>query len=307
MKKLFLLLILFFNFATPVFAQDGAMMENDPNLDMASNEEAMTGFDQQEYEQPQAIVIKSDYYVGKVIEILEDDVIEIGEYRQPYQKVKVEILKGDDKGYTFEHDWQFTETNAEKQKFSVGDKVVVVKVLRDEPEYYIAEPYRLPSVIWIFVFFVILSVIFAGKKGISALLGLAFSILVIVKYILPQIVAGKDPLVVSFIGSVLILFVALYLAHGFNKRTTVALAGTSLALLITVANSAIVSHMAQLFGLGSEEALSLLQGQFKNIDSQGLFLGGVIIGTLGVLDDVTTAQTATVAEIHRANPKLGVK
>lgn len=296
--------------AFPAQAQDVANLEelqDDPNFDFAALEEAAQGFENQEFVEPEAVELESSYFRGEVKEILEDDIVVLGSFRQPYQRLRVEIISGEDEGIEFEHEWQFTETNAEKQKFAIGDKVVVVKVTGNQTQYYVAEPYRLPAVLWVFVFFVVIAILFAGKKGISALVGLAFSILVIVKFILPRIVAGNDPLLISFLGSFVILFVALYLAHGFNKRTTVALAGTSITLLLTVAISAIVSSAAQLFGLGSEEAISLLQGEFKNIDLQGLFLGGVIIGALGVLDDVTTAQSATVAEIHRANPKLGAK
>jgi len=117
---------------------------------------------------------------------------------------------------------------------------------------------------------------------------------------------GGNPLFVSLVGSMGILFFSLYLSHGFNKRTSVALVGTFITLIIATLAALVAVFSAQLFGLGSEEAISLLQGPLKNIDLQGLLLGGMIIGALGVLDDITTAQSATVEEIHRADPKLDV-
>lgn len=268
------------------------------------NDEALDSFMAQPAE---PIEIQTEYYKGEVLEILEEDVIELGTFVQPYQRVKAKIISGTDEGIEFEYDYQVTETNADKQRLKVGDKVVVVKVVGNLTEYYIAEPYRMPAILFVFGVFVLLAVLFAGKKGITALIGLGFSLLVIIRYILPQIIAGSNPVVVSLIGSFIILFVALYLAHGFNKRTTVALAGTTITLVISAIFALIAVNITKLFGLGSEEAISLLQGEFKNINLQGLFLGGIIIGALGVLDDVTTAQAATVAEIHRANPKLDAK
>ncbi len=311
MKKFFIAIIVLVSlFASPVLAQETVNLEdlqNDPTMESFTFDPDEISPDEFAFEDPQAIEFESEYFRGKVKEILEDDIITIGSFAQPYQKITVEIISGDEKGVLFEHDWQFTQSNSDRQKFEVGDKVVVVKVIGNQTQYYVAEPYRLPSVIWVFALFVLIAFLFAGKKGLSALVGLVFSIFVIIKFILPQIVAGRDPVLISVIGAFIILFVALYLAHGFNKRTHVAMVGTSVTLAISALFATFVVSFTQLFGLGSEEAISLLQGPFKDINLQGLLLGGIIIGALGVLDDVTTAQSATVAEIHRANPKLGVK
>lgn len=249
--------------------------------------------------------VETEYYKGEVKEVLDEDTIDVGGFIQPYQDVSVEIIDGPDAGDNFEHQYQLPQSATDSQKLRQGDRVVVVKVIRGEQtEFYVAEEYRLPAVLWIFVFFFALAIIFAGKKGFTAIVGLGFSLLIIVKFIVPQIADGKSPLIVSLIGSFLILLISLYLAHGYNKRTTVALTGTSITLILSALLAIGSVSFARLFGLGSEEALALLQGQFSNINLQGLLLGGIIIGALGVLDDVTTAQSATVDEIHRANPKL---
>lgn len=251
------------------------------------------------------IIPKNTYTKGVVAEILEDAILDIEGYKQPYQKVKVEITDGVDKGSFFEHEFQLPVNHRDPEKLHVGEKVVVVKVTRDgESEFYIAEKYRLPSVIWMFLGFFLLAIVFGGWKGFTSTLGLGISLIIIVSFIIPQIVAGRSPVWVSLVGGLFIMLFSLYLAHGFNKRTSVALAGTMITLFLAAGLSMLVVSFTKLFGMGSEESLSLLMGPLQNINLRGLYLGGIIIGALGVLDDITTAQSATVQEIHRADPTL---
>jgi uncharacterized membrane protein len=123
-------------------------------------------------------------------------------------------------------------------------------------------------------------------------------------FVIPRIVAGDDPMITCVIGASIIACTSLYLAHGFNKRTSVALLSTIVTLCISVVVALLYVHVAKLFGMGSEESFYLQSGLLQNIDLRGLLLGGMIIGCLGVLDDVTTAQCAAIDEISKANPKL---
>ncbi len=262
---------------------------------------------EQPEEQPQAIEIKNTYYRGKVLEIFADATLTIGGMNQPYQDVKIEIIEGPDRGHTFEYEYQLPVNHTDRQKLKKGEQVVVVKVVHDEGvDYYVSEKYRLPSVMWIIIGFFLLAICFGGWKGFSSALGLAFSLFVIVAFMIPRIVAGWSPVWVSLASGVAIMLVSLYLAHGFVKRTHIALAGTAITLVMSAILSIIVVHVVRIFGMGSEESLSLLQGQLQNINLEGLYLGGIIIGTLGVLDDITTAQSAVVDELHRANPSLPI-
>lgn len=274
---------------------------------------AMVGFapsvlaQTEEIEEPsQPIQIKNEYYRGTVTMILEDTAIDIGGFFQPYQRVDVQIVEGPDRGHTFVYDFQLPRNHKPREKLRVGEDVAVVKVVTDggEPDYYVAEKYRLPSVLWLFALFFFVVLIFAGWKGISSLFGLMFSLLIIVEFMIPRIMAGSNPVWISLLSGFAILFVSLYVAHGFRKRTTVALIGTVITLLLSAGLSLLAVWFTKVFGMGSEEAITLLQGQLQNINLRGLYLAGVIIGSLGVLDDITTAQAATVDEIHRANPML---
>lgn len=261
----------------------------------------------QEDEPLAPIEYKNTYSRGEITSILVDDILDIGGFRQPYQKAEVRIVDGPDAGYIFTHDFQLPVNHKEREKLREGEQVVVVKVMRgDEAEFYIAEKYRLPSVLLLFAGFTLLILLTAGWKGISSLVGLSFSLLVIVEFMIPKIVAGWSPVWVSLLSGFAILFVSLYMAHGFKKRTTIALVGTLITLVFSAVASIAIASFTKLFGMGSDESISLLQGQLQGLNLRGLYLAGIIIGALGVLDDITTAQAATVDEIHRANPALSI-
>ncbi len=121
---------------------------------------------------------------------------------------------------------------------------------------------------------------------------------------LPALLEGRDPLQVAIVGSAAIMFVALYLSHGVSVRTTVALFGTLVSLGLTGALAALFVAVGSFSGLVSEEAI-FLSASSAEIDLRGLLLAGILIGALGVLDDVTVTQTSAVFELHAANPRLG--
>jgi uncharacterized membrane protein len=131
--------------------------------------------------------------------------------------------------------------------------------------------------------------------------GLVLSVLVLVRFVIPSILEGNSPVMVAIVGSATILFVVIYLAHGFNPKTTTALLGTVGALALTAALSAVFVAATKLTGLSSE-ATTTLQSSLGEVPLQGLILAGMIIGALGVLDDVTVTQASSVWELHDANP-----
>jgi len=186
------------------------------------------------------------------------------------------------------------------------ETVVVRKLARADGsiEYSLAEAYRFPALLWIAVLFAGLCILLGGKKGVGSLSGLILSIGILIFFVVPKIADGADPVVTSLIGALAIASTSLFLAHGFKKRTFAAFLSTLATLAIAAGLAAIFVHAAKLFGAGSEEALFLQNGALEHVNLRGLLLGGIIIGCLGVLDDVTVAQTAVVDELRKANPSL---
>lgn len=193
----------------------------------------------------------------------------------------------------------------EKSKLKPGDKIIVAEHVNQEgTAYFFADRYRLQSIFLILGFFLILATFFARKKGAMAIVGLVVSLFIIIKWIIPPILAGGNPLLISFFGALGIAVTSIYLAHGYSQRTTLALISTLITLVLATGMSLLFVSLASLTGMGSDEAFYLELGMNETINLKGLLLGGIIIGVLGVLDDVTTAQVATVDEIHSANPRL---
>jgi YibE/F-like protein len=150
-----------------------------------------------------------------------------------------------------------------------------------------------------------LAVIAFGRwQGVRSLIGLACSFAVIVGFVVPAILRGRSPVAVALVGAMAIMLVSLYLAHGFGRKTTAAVVGTMLALGLTAALTAGFVDLAALTGLASDEALDA-SFQVGGISLRGLLLAGIILGGLGVLDDVTVSQASLVFELRRADPAAG--
>lgn len=189
----------------------------------------------------------------------------------------------------------------------VGDDIVLVVLTDpDNPalsEYNIADHQRGQPLIWLVALFAAAIVGFGRWRGLAALGGLAASFAILLTFVLPAIRGGESPLLVAVVGAALIMFVVLYLTHGVNTQTSVAVLGTLASLVLTGVLGAAATAATHLTGYGSEEATTLSFVQ-SGVDLHGLLLAGIIIGSLGVLDDVTVTQSATVTELARANPTL---
>ncbi len=255
----------------------------------------------------QPAIVPDQYYRAVVEKILEEGTFNLGgAYKQPYQKVRVKLLTGPQAGQEVDIDYGKDSEIRESQKVKVGDTIVVLQshALEGATQYFIADRYRLPAVLVMVAIFLLVTVFFGRLKGLTSILGLALSIGVLIWFVIPRIVAGANPLWTCVLGAIMIVLVSLYLAHGFNKRTSIALLSTLLTLGVSVGLASLAVQFAKLSGMGSEDAFYLQTDFLHGLDLRGLLLGGIIIGALGVLDDVTTGQAAAVDEIHNADPKL---
>jgi uncharacterized membrane protein len=189
-----------------------------------------------------------------------------------------------------------------------GDKIVVGRVGSGEADedggWYFSDYQRRGPLVALAVFFACAVVIFGRWRGLFALAGLAVTFAVLVRFILPAILIGKNPVAVAVVGSAAIMFAALYLTHGINARTTTAVLGTVGALFVTGVLAWIFVAGTHLTGMATEES-GLLAASLSGVSLRGLLLGGIVIGSLGVLDDVTVTQASAVWELHRANPEYG--
>ncbi|MFF7797630.1 YibE/F family protein [Streptomyces olivaceus] len=218
------------------------------------------------------------------------------------KRATIRVDTGDDKGRTFE---EIVQPDQSRQLHE-GQKVVVAyePSAPKDLQYSVTDiNRRLPLALLAGIF--ALAVVVVGRlRGLMALVSLAISFLLLNFFILPAILQGSNPLLVAVIGSSAIMLIALYLCHGLSARTSVAVLGTLISLLLIGVLGSLFIGWAALTG-NTDDNTGLIHGLYPSIDMSGLLLAGVIIGSLGVLDDVTVTQTSAVWELHEANPTMG--
>jgi uncharacterized membrane protein len=220
-----------------------------------------------------------------------------------YQNIKAEILSGEHSGETVSFDNDYIQLEK-------GQKFYLLKITRADDgrvTYVVSDVNRVPWIIFFVILFVVLVIIFGGVQGIRGLLSLAGGLFLIFYLLLPEIIQGTSPLLISCIVASLISIVGSYITHGFNKTTTSAVIGMVTTVIITGLLSYFAVHITTLSGLDSEEALYLTLNSRGAIDLQGLLLGSIIIGLLGVLYDSAIGQAISVEELWRADAKLSKK
>jgi uncharacterized membrane protein len=246
---------------------------------------------------------------ARVIEIIEEGDIDLGGIIQRYQIARVELLEGEYKGILMEMDYGKRQVLSNTVYLQPGDNILVTIGTRPDGVLvvYFVDFVRADSILWLAAIFVAVILTISRWKGLRSLLSMAFSLLVIIGYIIPHILAGEDPLWVSIVGSMILLGVTLYLTYGWNLKTHAAVVSMIFVLLITATLAGLFVIFTRLTGSGDENTLFLLQMLTTQINLRGLLLGGMIIGALGVLDDLVTTQASAVFELHRANESLGFR
>jgi len=248
------------------------------------------------------IGLASDRLAGEIVEATEGTCTYAGDDSSILcRRLTVKILEGPEAGaLTILPEYNLNDPR--NPQVNLGDQIV----LGYEPQtnfYFFADLDREGSLIWLFALFAVVVLAFGRLRGALALLSMALTVIVLVTFVAPTVLDGHDPLLVSVVAASAIAISGLYLTHGVNPTTTVALAGTLGALALTLALAAAFFSAAQFTGLASEEALTLplLSSEIK---MSSLILGGAVLGALGALDDVTVTQVATIAELRQQNPLL---
>ena len=201
---------------------------------------------------------------------------------------------------------EFDTTDPTGDTFRSGQRVrLSILEQAGQPTFYnIRDLERGRPMVALAVRFVLAVIAFGRWQGVRSLIGLACSFAVIVGFVVPAILRGQSPVPVALVGAMAIMLASLYLSYGVGRKTTAAVVGTALALALTGALTAGFVELAALTGLASEDALNA-SFQVGGISLQGLLLAGIILGGLGVLDDVTVSQASLVFELRRADPAAG--
>lgn len=189
------------------------------------------------------------------------------------------------------------EHEAFQRNFKIGDQLQLIEFAPGE--YYIGDFKRSTSLYFLFALFLVTVVLVAGKQGIGATFGMIFSFLVIFKLILPLILSGFSPVLAALAGITLMVPVNFATSHGFSQKTLIAAVSTILTLIFAALLGAIFTTLSSISGTSTEEVAFLSLNISENINFQGLFLAGLIISILGVLDDITISQASIVNQLSK--------
>ncbi|MFU8840586.1 MAG: YibE/F family protein [Nitriliruptoraceae bacterium] len=209
--------------------------------------------------------------------------------------LEVAVLDGPDAGTTLE----LEVTTDGFPELRVGDRVLMDRLtdVDGELRYFITDLDRLPALLWLVGLFVVVVLAVSRWHGLRSLLGLALSLAIVVRFVVPAIIAGTSPPLVAMVGAMAVMLVTLYLVHGVNEMTTSAIIGTAGALVLTIGLGSLFIDRGRITGFASDDAV-FARFAVDGLDLQGLVLAGLIIAALGVLDDVTISQASTVFALH---------
>lgn len=255
---------------------------------------------------PAATAVTGETLEGRIVEVLAEEELLIAEQTQPVQRVLVQISRGSLQGQRIEVLHGQASTLTEGTRVQRGDRVLLEHDIGpDGEQFYITDLVRWPPLLGLTLLFAAAAVAVGRWVGLRALVSMGISVLAIAGFIIPGITAGNDPLLVCTAGSLLLMTASLYLVYGWTWKTHTALAGLVISLLATALLAMLISGPAHLAGLGSEEAGFLVHISQIRLNLRGVLLGGIVVGAVGVLDDVAVNQASATFELRRANPQLG--
>jgi uncharacterized membrane protein len=246
----------------------------------------------------------ADTVTATVDTIIEEGIISLGEVDQPYQIVEVVVIDGANAGERFVIDYGTRQIRTDMIPLREGDKIMVtISRLPDgSTSAHFTDYYRGRSLLFLFLTFIAFSILVSGWKGVRSIIGIGLSLVVIIIIILPGIQQGQDPLLTSILGSFFFVSYSLYIIYGWNMKTHAAVIGSLLALVITGVLAYFFVNQTRLTGYGDENMFFISQMTQNTLNVRHLLLAGILIGTLGVLDDLVISQSSAVFELYRNNP-----
>lgn len=192
--------------------------------------------------------------------------------------------------------------------YRVGDRVELYFSPGPEGarQYAVSDWVRRPALYWLVGLFLLVSVVVGRLKVLRAFLATSACLVITVTFVIPGILAGSSPVLVSLVGVGGMLVLAIYFVHGVSWSTTAAFVGTLVAVVLTMLIGIFFSDLARLTGLGSDEALMIAAGAAQ-VNLEGLLLAGLLIGALGALTDITIVQASVVRELSHVNPGFSLR
>ena len=242
---------------------------------------------------------------GRVAQILATEELDIEGSAQYVQVLEVEITSGAMAGETVVVERGGMHVSTRSSLLKPGMRVVVERMAGPAGEqFYISSIVR-HTPLWVLaLLFVVVTVAIGRWTGLRSLIGLAFTVLVLMQFILPRILAGQGPVGTSVVGALIMMAPSAYVVYGWKGKTHAAVLGVSVSLVITWLLAALFVSWTHLTGFGDESTGFLVVATQVELNPRGLVLAGIILGTLGMLDDIAIGLSSAVFELAGANPDL---
>lgn len=238
--------------------------------------------------------------------VLDERESEVAGQTATIQSLELIVTRGARRGEVIPLDHRVYSLAGDR-RLAEGDRVYVQvdEGVDGAPVYIVSGTQRTVGLAGLAVLFVLLVLGVAQGRGARALLGMALSFAILFLYVLPRLAVGAAPVRSAFIGAAVALPFLYLTAHGLGRKTLVALVGSWVGLALTAALAVVAADLVHLTGYASDEMAFLRAAHGDGVDALGLVLAGVIIGVLGVLDDITIAQAALVEQLAQADKTLG--
>lgn len=197
-------------------------------------------------------------------------------------------------------------SESKESKFIEGNSVYITSVADEfgNEAWSITGYVREGSLILLLTIFCIIALVIGKRQGLGSLLSLGLTFVILYLWAIPKILAGSNVIVIGTITVLITLISIMYMSHGFNRKSTIAVISTVIGILIVGIFAKIFTSLTYLDGSGSEEAFLLLSQTDGAIDLSGVFFVSILIGAMGVLDDVVMSQVSSIQEIYTANRSL---
>nr|MBP9700699.1 YibE/F family protein [Candidatus Woesebacteria bacterium] len=195
------------------------------------------------------------------------------------------------------------------RKLRVGQSIVVSELVENNQSTWVLvdSHFRLPTLGMLAIVFFLLVVGIARVQGVLSIVGMVVSFAVLLAFVVPQILTGANPLFISILASMVIGAASMYLSHGINLKSHIAFGSIIVTLTVVTLLSSFVLQISGMQGTGSEEAVFLQIDPANKVNLQGLLLAGIVLGTLGILDDICIAQVSVIKELIQAKPSIQFK
>ena len=251
----------------------------------------------------QAVAAVSQTFKARVVQVVDEKTVIVDDETVIQHNLKLIGLTGNLKNKEFFVDEIGQPATGGRNVYKTGNEVIVQQAFDENGTavYEITDYVRTAKVLWLVAAFVISLLIVGRWKGLRSILSLVLTFLVLIKYVVPQILDGADPIIVTVIGSFVVLLIIIYLTEGFNATAHASVVSIFISLVLTVFLSWLFVGLTNLSGLASEEASFIVGLGVGSLNLRGILLAGIIIGALGVLDDVAISQVAAVSAIYGAN------